>query len=156
MNKVRPFFTHYFLEYNNNFGIFLGIVVFEAGGDSGVFEINIMNDLCNERFMKYLQLTLSVPGKITYYVYYTYVYMCINIYVCILYRYVYIYMYNYTCIHMYVYNYIYKHIPLYIHVYIIICIHKYIGSAGLQGRTMLAKVRIDDDDFVQDVCKGLS
>jgi hypothetical protein len=102
MNKVRLFFLIIFLNIMVILKFLLGIVVFEAGGDSGVFEINIMNDLCNERFMKYLQLTLSVPGKIKYYVYYTYI--CVHIYfvhLCI-----YIYMYTCTSIHIYTYAYI--------------------------------------------------
>ena len=66
-----------------------GIVRIPAGTTSGVFTINILNDLCRERFPRYLQLTLSVPG-----------------------------------------------------------------SASLQGEQLLAKVRIDDDDFLQPDCQA--
>eukprot|EP01034_Spumella_vulgaris_P023126 gene23126-29319_t len=59
-----------------------GLVVIEPGDMSGGFTVRIMDDLCYERFMEYIQVTISVPG-----------------------------------------------------------------SAALQGETLSAKVRIDDNDF---------
>ena len=39
-----------------------GFVVIPAGSNTAGFGIRIMNDLCHERFLKYVQITLSVPG----------------------------------------------------------------------------------------------
>ena len=64
-----------------------GIMVIPANTASGGFKIPIMNDLCNERFPKFIQVTISVPG-----------------------------------------------------------------SAALQGESVSATVRIDDDDFIQAEC----
>jgi hypothetical protein len=64
-----------------------GTLFIPAGSNSGGFQVPIMNDLCNERFMKYIQITISVPG-----------------------------------------------------------------SAALQGASMSATLRIDDDDYLQPVC----
>lgn len=70
-------------DYEQTFGI----VTILQGSNYGGFTVKIMNDLCREPYMKYLQLTLSVPG-----------------------------------------------------------------SAALQGRSLVAKMRIDDDDFLQGIC----
>ena len=40
-----------------------GIVRIPPGTTSGVFTINIMNDLCRQKFFRYVQLTVSVPGS---------------------------------------------------------------------------------------------
>jgi len=40
-----------------------GYMVIPAGVASGGFKIPIMNDLCNERFPKYVSITISVPGS---------------------------------------------------------------------------------------------
>lgn len=40
-----------------------GIVTIPAGITSGVFTINIMNDLCRQKYFRYLQVTLAVPGS---------------------------------------------------------------------------------------------
>ena len=69
-----------------------GLLTIAAGANSASFQVPIVNDNCYERFMKYIQLTLSLPG-----------------------------------------------------------------SSALQGgSTLLATIRIDDDDFLQPVCPGLS
>ena len=39
-----------------------GSVIIPAGVKSGGFQVRIVDDLCKERFMKYIQVTLSVPG----------------------------------------------------------------------------------------------
>lgn len=39
-----------------------GYMVIPANTASGGFKIPIMNDLCNERFPKYIQITIAVPG----------------------------------------------------------------------------------------------
>jgi hypothetical protein len=59
------FYVHMYIHKCTHIYIYIGIVIFEAGSDSGVFEVNLINDLCYERYMKYLQLTLSVPGMLT-------------------------------------------------------------------------------------------
>ena len=40
-----------------------GVVVIPEGVKSGGFTVNILDDLCKERFMEYVQVTLSVPGS---------------------------------------------------------------------------------------------
>lgn len=40
-----------------------GVVVIPAGIRSGGFTVKIMDDLCQERFMEYIQVTVSVPGS---------------------------------------------------------------------------------------------
>lgn len=40
-----------------------GQMVIEAGDMSGGFTVRIMDDLCFERFMEYLQVTIAVPGS---------------------------------------------------------------------------------------------
>ena len=40
-----------------------GVLHLAAGSVSGGFDVRIMNDLCKERFMKYIQVTISVPGS---------------------------------------------------------------------------------------------
>jgi hypothetical protein len=40
-----------------------GVLRLAAGSVSGGFDVRIMNDLCKERFMKYIQVTISVPGS---------------------------------------------------------------------------------------------
>jgi hypothetical protein len=64
-----------------------GQLIIPVGSNEAGFKVKIMNDLCYERFLKFVQVTLSVPG-----------------------------------------------------------------SSALQGETLLAKVRIDDDDFLEDEC----
>lgn len=64
-----------------------GIIYFSEGANSGGFEINLMNNQCRQRYFRYIQLTLSVPG-----------------------------------------------------------------SSALQGELVSAKVRLDDDDFLQPEC----
>ena len=39
-----------------------GVVIIPAGVKSGGFTVRILDDLCKERFMEYIQVTLSVPG----------------------------------------------------------------------------------------------
>jgi hypothetical protein len=39
-----------------------GELVVEQGASSANFKINIMDDLCMERRLRFLQVTLSVPG----------------------------------------------------------------------------------------------
>ena len=69
-----------------------GLMTIAAGANSGSFKIPIVNDNCREQFMKYIQLSLSLPG-----------------------------------------------------------------SGALQGgTTLVAMVRIDDDDFIENACSGLS
>jgi hypothetical protein len=68
-----------------------GTLVIPASSNQAGFQVRIMNDLCYERFLKFVQVTLSVPG-----------------------------------------------------------------SAALQGETLSAKIRIDDDDFEESACNGLS
>ena len=64
-----------------------GIIHFSEGSNSGGFEVNLMNDQCRQRFFRYIQLTLSIPG-----------------------------------------------------------------SSALQGEMVNAKIRLDDDDFLQPEC----
>jgi len=64
-----------------------GNLLIPAGANSGGFKVPIMNDLCLEKFPKYIQVTLSIPG-----------------------------------------------------------------GASLQGEAMSTKIRIDDDDFLQNKC----
>merc|ERR1712070_113898 len=64
-----------------------GVVYFVENANSGGFEVNIMNDQCKQRFFRYVQITLSVPG-----------------------------------------------------------------ASALQGEIVSAKIRIDDDDFLQQEC----
>jgi len=64
-----------------------GIIVIPVGSNTAGFTIRIMNDLCHERFLKYAQITLSVPG-----------------------------------------------------------------AGALQGNAMSARLRIDDDDFLEKEC----
>ena len=64
-----------------------GYLVIEAGLAIAGFEVPIVNDECNERYLKFLEVTISVPG-----------------------------------------------------------------SNALQGERVSAKVRIDDDDFLQATC----
>ena len=64
-----------------------GNLIIPQGSNQAGFQIRIMNDLCHERFLKYVQLTLSVPG-----------------------------------------------------------------SSTLQGEAHSARLRIDDDDFLEDEC----
>jgi hypothetical protein len=40
-----------------------GIMTIAADTTSGVFTINIMNDLCRQKYFRYLQVTLAVPGS---------------------------------------------------------------------------------------------
>ena len=40
-----------------------GLVRIPPGTTSGVFTVNIMNDLCRQKFFRYVQITLSVPGS---------------------------------------------------------------------------------------------
>jgi hypothetical protein len=40
-----------------------GLMVIEAGNDRGTFTVGIVDDLCKEKFMEFIQLTLSVPGS---------------------------------------------------------------------------------------------
>ena len=67
-----------------------GTLLIPSGQSSAGFQINIINDNCYERFMKFVQITISVPG-----------------------------------------------------------------AAGLQGGGMSARVRIDDDDYLQEKCANL-
>jgi hypothetical protein len=39
-----------------------GIMVLEEGRDRSTFTVGIVDDLCGEKFMKFIQLTLSIPG----------------------------------------------------------------------------------------------
>jgi hypothetical protein len=39
-----------------------GVMVLEQGRDRSTFTVAIVDDLCQERFMKFIQLTLSIPG----------------------------------------------------------------------------------------------
>ena len=64
-----------------------GYLVIPANSNGGGFTVRIMNDLCFERYMKYIQVTISMPG-----------------------------------------------------------------SAALQGESMSARIRIDDDDFTNNIC----
>ena len=64
-----------------------GVIYFSEGANSGGFEVNVMNDQCRQRFFRYIQLTLSIPG-----------------------------------------------------------------STALQGEVSNAKIRIDDDDFLESEC----
>lgn len=64
-----------------------GQLVIPVGSNEAGFKVNIMNDQCYERFLEFVQVTLSVPG-----------------------------------------------------------------SSVLQGETLSAKIRIDDDDFLSDPC----
>ena len=67
-----------------------GVLYIAAGVGSAAFQINIINDNCYERYMKFVQVTIAVPG-----------------------------------------------------------------SAALQGGAMVATVRIDDDDYLQEACDNL-
>jgi hypothetical protein len=40
-----------------------GLMTIAAGANSGSFQIPIVNDLCKEPFMKYIQVSLSLPGS---------------------------------------------------------------------------------------------
>ena len=40
----------------------VGVLTIPQGSNTAGFKIRIMNDLCHERYLKYLQITLSVPG----------------------------------------------------------------------------------------------
>ena len=64
-----------------------GQLVIPVGSNEAGFKVNIMNDQCYERFLEFVQVTLSVPG-----------------------------------------------------------------SSVLQGETLSAKIRIDDDDFLSEPC----
>ena len=39
-----------------------GNLIIPIGSNQAGFKIRIMNDLCKERFLKYVQISLSVPG----------------------------------------------------------------------------------------------
>ena len=39
-----------------------GLIFFAEGANSGGFQVQIMNDNCKQRFFRYIQLTLSIPG----------------------------------------------------------------------------------------------
>lgn len=39
-----------------------GIMVLDKGRDRSTFTVGIVDDLCQEKFMKFIQLTLSIPG----------------------------------------------------------------------------------------------
>lgn len=38
-----------------------GLLVISAGSNTAGLRVRIMNDLCHKRFLKYVQITLSVP-----------------------------------------------------------------------------------------------
>jgi hypothetical protein len=40
-----------------------GVLFIPKGSNSGGFKVKLMNDLCYERFLEYIQVTLSVPGS---------------------------------------------------------------------------------------------
>ena len=64
-----------------------GQLLIPKGSNEAGFKVRIMNDQCYERFLEFVQVTLSVPG-----------------------------------------------------------------SSALQGETLVAKIRIDDDDFLSSTC----
>jgi hypothetical protein len=39
-----------------------GYMILEEGRDRSTFTVGIVDDLCQEKFMKFIQLTLSIPG----------------------------------------------------------------------------------------------